>query len=459
MPKFEKGSAEAKAWGEKMKAAREAKKKLSEKGSGVGKSKVAPVDEPVKMPVLNKYGKVPKMNDRQKVSYDHIINNYSDWDLDDLIEFRDYEINRSKNPKVTGWGHDHDVGSYIAILKLIHDKSNISGRGKDLKPNINIVIDDNVKNTKPDNNTETIKTTKPVPRKISGRGKEQESKLEETKEEQPVATPTRDMNAPPVPARVVDIDNELHQINNIVDSIIDDEIEVPIETYLQYYQGLDSRVITLLTELYGIAGRTTNLRERNRIQRVINKALRISRDIDYMLLNREDDELTDTEDFKVGGGKLRNPFKKIEKGLWKAQDVMSQANPFSNKGFRQAGVKTGDVTNRQLLPAVTEAGMPLLYATAGTAGMMTGGPVGSLAAIRGTQMLYDKMVTSKGYDPRDRQQDAILKAISSEAGKQGASELKSSASVPKGKGIGRPKKKIITMLHGKPVILVEGKSI
>lgn len=148
----------------------------------------------------------------------------------------------------------------------------------------------------------------------------------------------------------------------------------------------------------------------------------------------------------TSGGKLKNPFKKMEKGLWKAQDVMSQANPFSNKGFRQAGVKTGDVTNRQLLPATTELGMPLLYATAGTAGMMTGGPVGSLAAIRGTQMLYDEMVTSKGYDPRDRQQDAILKAISSEAGKQGASELKSSASVPKGKGIIRGRGEQISKL-------------
>lgn len=164
--------------------------------------------------------------------------------------------------------------------------------------------------------------------------------------------------------------------------------------------------------------------------------------------------------YDLKGGKVKG----LNKTMFKLQDDSRKLNPFYYKSVRDKGMETGDVTNNQLLPAVVEAGMPLLYASAGTAGMMLGGPVGSAAAVKGTQMLYDEMVAKKGYDPRDRQQSEVLGAISKEAGKQGASQLKSKAkSASLTDRITASKKAeatgtgMRTMLRGKPVILVESK--
>ncbi len=131
------------------------------------------------------------------------------------------------------------------------------------------------------------------------------------------------------------------------------------------------------------------------------------------------------------GGRLK--MKGLTKGLAKAGKAL---NPMSyalkNKGTRDLMIQSGQFTNDYALPAAVSAGMPLYYGAAGTAGMMLGGPAGSMIATKGAQSLYDEMVGKPGYDPRDRQKSKTLGVVSGEVGKMGSSRLKAGAS---GKGM------------------------
>lgn len=133
---------------------------------------------------------------------------------------------------------------------------------------------------------------------------------------------------------------------------------------------------------------------------------------------------------QMNGGKLSST--KINKAFTKGIEKATTAvNPMSyaikNKQTQQAMIDTGTVTTDYLLPGVVSAGLPLYYGAAGTAGMMLGGPIGAAAAVEGSKKLYEGMVTSKGYDPRESQKSSVLGAASENVGKYGASELKSSA--------------------------------
>jgi hypothetical protein len=134
------------------------------------------------------------------------------------------------------------------------------------------------------------------------------------------------------------------------------------------------------------------------------------------------------------GGKLSS--KSISKAFSKLGRATTKLNPVSwaieNKKSRDAMIKTGQFTQDTALPAVVTAGMPLYYGAAGTAGMMLGGPAGSMVATKGAEALYNQMVAKPGYDPRARQKSKTLEVVSGEVGKMGASNLKAGAS---GKGM------------------------
>jgi len=112
------------------------------------------------------------------------------------------------------------------------------------------------------------------------------------------------------------------------------------------------------------------------------------------------------------------------------------AYAIENKGTRDLMVQSGQLTNENLLPAVTTAGLPLYYGAAGTTGLLLGGPLGAMASTKGADMLWQEMVAKKGADPRARQKDKMLGAISGEIGKLGASQLKAGMSAPKSSGNG-----------------------
>jgi hypothetical protein len=138
---------------------------------------------------------------------------------------------------------------------------------------------------------------------------------------------------------------------------------------------------------------------------------------------------------KVCGGKLK--MKDLTKGLAKAGRALNpMAYAIKNKGTRDLMIQSGKLTNENLLPAVTTAGLPLYYGAAGTTGLLLGGPLGAMASTKGADMLWQEMVAKKGADPRARQKDKMLGAISGEIGKLGASQLKAGMSAPKSSGNG-----------------------
>jgi hypothetical protein len=145
------------------------------------------------------------------------------------------------------------------------------------------------------------------------------------------------------------------------------------------------------------------------------------------------------------GGALS--LRTFQRGLTKATSQLSKGldkiNPMSyaikNKKTSKAMRQSGNVTQNYLLPAVTTAGMPLYYGSAGTAGMMLGGPLGAMAATKAADTLYQEMVGKRGYDPRLRQKSKTLGVVSNKVGELGASNLKQGAS---GKGM-RMKKKLV----------------
>ena len=157
----------------------------------------------------------------------------------------------------------------------------------------------------------------------------------------------------------------------------------------------------------------------------------------------------------VEGGKIS--MGKISKGLSKVGKAFStgteKINPLSyavkDKKLSNAMRKAGAFTQDYALPAVVQAGMPLYYGAAGTAGMMLGGPVGAVAATKGAELLYDEMVGKKGYDPRERQKSKLLGNVAKSMGSVGASELKSEMKQPKTKGSGMSRKRVMEKLRDK----------
>lgn len=155
------------------------------------------------------------------------------------------------------------------------------------------------------------------------------------------------------------------------------------------------------------------------------------------------------------GGKIS--MGKISKGLSKVGKAFStgteKINPLSyavkDKKLSNAMRKAGAFTQDYALPAVVQAGMPLYYGAAGTAGMMLGGPVGAVAATKGAELLYDEMVGKKGYDPRERQKSKLLGNVAKSMGSVGASELKSEMKQPKTKGSGMSRKRVMEKLRDK----------
>jgi hypothetical protein len=159
-----------------------------------------------------------------------------------------------------------------------------------------------------------------------------------------------------------------------------------------------------------------------------------------------DEEMIDGEGMctccKMCGGKLS--MKKIGKAFSKLGQATTKINPVSlaleNKKSRDAMVKSGQFTQDVALPAVTTAGLPLYYGAAGTAGMMLGGPVGSMAATKAADELYKGMVVKPGYDPQERQKSKTVGLVAKKSGELGAKSLKQGAS---GKGVRKQKLVII----------------
>lgn len=155
---------------------------------------------------------------------------------------------------------------------------------------------------------------------------------------------------------------------------------------------------------------------------------------------------------KVCGGKLK--MKDLTKGLAKAGRALNpMAYAIKNKGTRDLMIQSGKLTNENLLPAVTTAGLPLYYGAAGTTGLLLGGPLGAMASTKGADMLWQEMVAKKGADPRARQKDKMLGAISGEIGKLGASQLKAGMSAPKSSGNGMVGGSIMDDVAGLSVLL------
>lgn len=147
-------------------------------------------------------------------------------------------------------------------------------------------------------------------------------------------------------------------------------------------------------------------------------------------------------DDAIDGGKVS--LKKVGKAFSKMGRATTKLNPMSwaieNKKSRDAMIQSGKFTQDTALPAVVTAGMPLYYGTAGTAGMLLGGPMGSMAATKAADELYKEMVVKQGYDPRARQSSETVGAISGEVGKIGASQWKSGTA---GKGMRKKPKFVI----------------
>ena len=103
------------------------------------------------------------------------------------------------------------------------------------------------------------------------------------------------------------------------------------------------------------------------------------------------------------------------------QDI-NKANPvmYGIKNHPNVGIKLGQVTNDNLLPAVVAVGKPVYDATAMSAAtLLTGNPLlGKVAA--------DAFFNEYGrpYDPRDRQDNEALKVISEKVGQAAGKEAK-----------------------------------
>ena len=154
---------------------------------------------------------------------------------------------------------------------------------------------------------------------------------------------------------------------------------------------------------------------------------------------------TEVRDVEATGGKIKNPFKSVSKAFSPKKinetfgKIGTAVNPINyamkNKKVTNLMRQSGQLTDKYLLPAAVSAGLPLYYGAAGTAGMMLGGPVGALAATRAADTLWQEAVVKKGYDPRERQKSKVLGAIAEKVGQAGASQYKAGMSSGKEKKI------------------------
>ena len=123
---------------------------------------------------------------------------------------------------------------------------------------------------------------------------------------------------------------------------------------------------------------------------------------------------------------IAGSFDVIKEGAGFFDDVvggLNKLNPvmWGIKNHPDVGIKLGEVTNNNLLPAVVEVGKPVYDATAiAFATSVTGNPaLGKIAADE----FWNKF--GKPYDPRSRQDNNALKKISEEIGKKAGQEAKS----------------------------------
>jgi hypothetical protein len=129
--------------------------------------------------------------------------------------------------------------------------------------------------------------------------------------------------------------------------------------------------------------------------------------------------------FKIGsrsfgkkhGGKF-DLGKSLTKGAFAVSQGLNKINPMmialNDRKTSKLMAKSGQITNDNLLPAVVSMGKPVYDATAMTASTaITGNPIaGKILA----DSLWNDMVAKKGIDPRDRQKNELLGAISGKIG-------------------------------------------
>lgn len=102
--------------------------------------------------------------------------------------------------------------------------------------------------------------------------------------------------------------------------------------------------------------------------------------------------------------------KSIDKGISKATEALDKINPMSialdDKKTRKLMAQSGEITDKNILPAVVSAGKPLYVAAAMAASTaVTGNPIlGKVAA----DALWNELVDRPGYDPRERQTNKLL---------------------------------------------------
>ncbi len=205
-------------------------------------------------------------------------------------------------------------------------------------------------------------------------------------------------------------------------------------------------------------------------------------------LNLED--ILSPEDMAtIQGGKvnLEKELKKVGKQISRATKPVSKATSKLDKAFQPSGkttiqfskamdkvnpvgyairdprlqsamIKSGEISTDYLLPAIVQAGMPMYYGAAGTAGMMLGGPLGAAAAVQGARMLHDEMVGKPGYSPAQQQRSKSLGQFSTAVGKIGASNIKSDLKPEKekkekGEGLGssRSQSYELTDIYNAPI--------
>jgi len=229
------------------------------------------------------------------------------------------------------------------------------------------------------------------------------------------------------------------------------------ETYLNKITGLTIKQLTNIYSLYGLKGHTgkkTDLAY-NLVNKLFNGSLAKYGatgldDLDVILeeqlykdnktlpkdyfINKRDEREKDiaskieggtfnlgksiSKAFKPASKALGKVGKKLSKGIDTVSQGLTEINPMmialKDKNTSKLMSQAGKLTNDNLLPAVVAMGKPVYDATAMAASTaITGNPIaGKMLA----DTLWDEMVAKKGIDPRDRQKNALLGAVSGQIG-------------------------------------------
>lgn len=143
------------------------------------------------------------------------------------------------------------------------------------------------------------------------------------------------------------------------------------------------------------------------------------------------------EEMSVEGGKKPNigkAFKKFGKSVSKGFEKMAKGTEYINpmmwaikdKGTSKLMRQSGQLTNDYLLPAVVEAGKPVMDAVAMSASTaLTGNPLLGKAVM---DTAWKEMVEKPGYDPRKRQKSEALGEISKAVGQVASAKAKKNLS-------------------------------